>query len=50
MQTNYHNPESAIENKTHKKLWDFEVQTDHLISSRRPDRVIINKKKKEPTK
>ena len=29
----------------HKLLWDFEIQTDHLISARRPDLIIINKKK-----
>ena len=31
----------------HKLLWDFEIQTDHLISTRRPDFIIINKKKKK---
>ena len=41
-----HNPESVLENETHKLLWDFEIQTDHLISTRRPDLVIINKKRK----
>ena len=40
------NPESILENETHKILWDFEKQTDHLISARRPDLVIINKKKR----
>ena len=30
---------------THKFLWDFDVQTDHRISARRPDLIIINKKK-----
>ena len=35
-----HNPESALENEMHKILWDFEIQTDHLISVRRPDLVI----------
>ena len=30
----------------HKILWDFEIQTDHPISSRRKDRVLINKKKR----
>ena len=32
-----HNPESILENQMHKILWDFEIQTDHLISARRPD-------------
>ena len=27
---------------THKLLWDFDKQTDHLISGRRPDLIIIN--------
>ena len=34
------NPES----ETHKLPWDFEIQTDHLISASRPDRVIVKKK------
>ena len=29
----------------HKLLWDFNIQTDHLIRARRPDLIIINKKK-----
>ena len=42
-----HKPESILENETHKLLWDFEIQTDHLILARRLDLVIINKKKRE---
>ena len=34
------------ENDTHKLLWDFNIQTDHLIPARRPDLIIINKKKR----
>ena len=45
-----HNPESVPENVTHKLLWNFEIQTDNLISVRRPDLVIINKKKKKKKK
>ena len=41
-----HNPESVLENDTHKLLWDFEIQTDHLISARWPDLIIINKKER----
>ena len=41
-----HNPAPVLENDTHKLLWDFNIQTDHLISARRPDLIIINKKKK----
>ena len=40
------NPAPVLENDTHKHLWDLDVQTDHLISARRPDLIIINKKKK----
>ena len=41
-----HNPESVLENETHKLLWDFEIQTDHLISARRTDLIMINKKER----
>ena len=41
-----HNAEYVLENDTHKLLWNFEIQTDHLISARRPDLVIINKKER----
>ena len=40
-----HNPAPVLENDTHKLLCDFHIQTDHLISARRPDLIIINKKK-----
>ena len=47
-----HNPEFVLENETHKPLWDFEIQTDHLISARRQDLVIVNnnhnKQKRKP--
>ena len=41
-----HNPVPALENDTHKLLWDFNIQTDHLITARIPDLTIINKKKR----
>ena len=41
-----HNPAPVLENDTHKLLWDFDIQTDHLISTRRPELIIIKKKKK----
>ena len=31
----------------HKIFWDFEIQRDHLISTRHADLTIINKKKEE---
>ena len=40
-----HNPAPVLENDTHKLLWDFNIQTDHLIMARRPDLIIINNKK-----
>ena len=42
-----HNPAFFLENDRHKFLWIFDMQTDHLISVRRPDLIIINKKKKK---
>ena len=42
-----HKPESVVENEMHKVLWDFEIQTDHLSLARRPDLILINKKKKK---
>ena len=42
-----HNSESVLKNYKHKLLWDVDIQTDHLISARRPDLMIINKRKKE---
>ena len=41
-----HNPAPFLENDTHKLLWDFDIHTDNLISARRPDLIIINKKKR----
>ena len=44
-----HNPAPVLETNTNKLLWDFDIQTDHLISVRSPDLIIINppqKKKK----
>ena len=41
------NPAPVLENDTHKLLCDFNIQTDHLISARRQDFIIINKKRKK---
>ena len=40
-----YNQESVQENEVHKILWDFEIQTDHLISAKQADQVIVNKKR-----
>ena len=42
-----HNPAPVIENDIHKLLFDCDIHTDHLISARRLDLIIINKKKKK---
>ena len=41
-----HSPESILENETHKLLWDYEIQTNHLFLTRRPDLLIVNKQRK----
>ena len=38
-------PESVLENVTDKIIWDFDIQTDHLISARPQDLVIVKKKR-----
>ena len=40
-----YDPEPYLENETYTFLWDFEIQTDNLISARRPDLAIVNKKR-----
>ena len=45
-----HNPTPVLEKDSHKLLCDFNIQTDHLIQARRPDLIIINKKKRELVK
>ena len=39
-----HKPNSNLENKMHKILWDFVIQMDHPIPARRPEQMLINKK------
>ena len=41
-----HNTAPVLENKTHKLLWDIDIQTDHLISVRKSDFIIIITNKK----
>ena len=38
--------ESILGNERHEILWDSEIQTDHLIPTRRPGLVLINLKKR----
>ena len=39
------NLDSVLENERLKFVWDFEIQMDHLISTRRLDLVTVNKKR-----
>ena len=39
------NVESDVDNETPKIRTEFEIQTDNLISARRPDGVIVNNKR-----
>ena len=41
-----HNPVPVLENDTHKLLWDFDIHTDQLISPKRPELIILNKKER----
>ena len=39
-------PESVLENEDYKILWDFSIQTDHVIEARRPDLVVVDRKER----
>ena len=41
-----HNQALVLENEPHKLLWDYNIQTDHLMPARWPDLIIINEKKR----
>ena len=41
-----HNPAPVLENNADKLLWFFDIHTDHLITVRRPNLIIIIKKKR----
>ena len=41
-----HEPESVLENEDYKILWDFSIQTDHVIEARRPDLIVVDKKER----
>ena len=42
-----HKIESAVEDETHKILWDLEIHTDDQIPATRHNLVLITKKKKK---
>ena len=39
-----HKPETILENEMRKILWDFEIQTGHLIPARGSDPIITNER------
>ena len=41
-----HNPDSILEDETHKSLWGFEIQMDNLFSASQTGLVIVNKKQR----
>ena len=41
-----HNPAPVLENDSHKLRWDFNIHRDYLIPTRRPELIIINKRKR----
>ena len=40
-----HEPESVLENEGCKILWDFSIQTDHVIEARTADLVVVDKER-----
>ena len=38
--------ESVLESEDYKILWDFSIQTDHVIEAQRPDLVLVDKKER----
>ena len=41
-----HQPEAVQENERNNILWDFNIQTDHVIEARRPDKIVTDKETK----
>ena len=39
-------PEAVQENERYKILWDFNIQTDHVIEARRPDMIVTERETK----
>ena len=40
-----HNQESGRDNEMHKGLWDFDIEMDHQLLTRHPEKEIVNKKR-----
>ena len=41
-----HEPKKVLENEDDKMLWDFSIQTDHVIEARTPNLVVVDNKKR----
>ena len=41
-----HEPERVLENEDYKILWDFSIQTNHVIEASRPGLVLAEKKER----
>ena len=41
-----HEPESVLENEDYKILWNFSIQSDHVIEAQRSDLVVVDKKER----
>ena len=41
-----HEPKSVLENEYYKILWDFSIQVDHVIEARKPNLVLVDKKRR----
>ena len=39
-------PESVLDNEDYKILWNFSIQTDHIIEARRPDLVVVDEEER----
>ena len=44
---NMYKQESILEKETHEILWDFGIQTGHLIPAKRPYLELLKKRKKK---
>ena len=40
-----HEPESVLENEDYKILWNFIIQTNHVVEARRPDLIVVDKER-----
>ena len=41
-----HEPKSVLENEDYKILWNFSIQTEHVIEAPRPYLVLVDKKRR----